>query len=288
MPNPLFCIICGYERGGTTLVSELLRQHPGIDGRFEGGFLLAKNLAEFVNYDPYAANVKRFWGISQADLEYICQADAWMEGYKRLIERSNIPNKDVSIYDKTPLYMQYLGVVLKKVDVPAICVVRDPRALFWSHKKRWPETMGIQKGEGSGTNKQHSSLTSNLRGKLYHLLKKPRRLKKFVENYLRYASGWQDANRLFPNRILLVQHEELCTHPFDAAKRIYNFLELRFKEAYLFLPQTSNQYVGRTGIRDDVVWEYRSYLSEWEQHKLLRSTRAYADWHWHHNQKTIP
>lgn len=35
-------VVYGYERGGTSLIAELLRQHPALDGGFEGGFLLGK------------------------------------------------------------------------------------------------------------------------------------------------------------------------------------------------------------------------------------------------------
>ena len=36
------CLICGYEMSGTTVLSELIRHHPAIDGRFEIGFFCSK------------------------------------------------------------------------------------------------------------------------------------------------------------------------------------------------------------------------------------------------------
>ena len=44
---PLHCILCGFAQGGTTLISEFVRQHPCIDGRFEIGLMLAESPGKF-------------------------------------------------------------------------------------------------------------------------------------------------------------------------------------------------------------------------------------------------
>ena len=49
--NPLFALVCGFEHSGTTLVSEILRQHPQLDSGFEGGFLLNNEAKEFFHED---------------------------------------------------------------------------------------------------------------------------------------------------------------------------------------------------------------------------------------------
>jgi hypothetical protein len=124
--NPLLCIICGYECSGTTLVSELVRQHPGVDGRFECGFLLVEKMTEFIDLEPYASNLKRDWGVTQESLEYICQAPTWLDAYCRLRERAAIPSRNVQLYDKTPLYLRDLQAVLGKADVPSAKPARLP------------------------------------------------------------------------------------------------------------------------------------------------------------------
>jgi len=266
-------------------VAELIRQHPKIDGRFEGGFLLADRLVEFVDFEPYAGNVQRFWNISEADLAYVCQAESWQECYQRLAERSDIPGKEVCIYDKTPIYMRYLNTVLSKVDVPVICMVRDPRAVYWSQKKRWPEFGGDIHSQNTPTDMKRQSTETGLVNRLKMFALSIKRQWNFLGNYLAYAQGWQQANRIFHDRILLVQFEQLCTNPSEEAQRIYNFLGLAFQESYLALSETSNQYVARNGISVDVVGEYRSHLSRWEQRYILLATQAFTGWHWHSNSK---
>jgi len=282
--KPLYCIVCGFERGGTTLIAELIRQHPKVDGRFEGGFLLAETIADFVDLEPYASNVKRFWHISQESLEYICQAPSWQNAYKRLIERSDIPNKSVSVYDKTPKYMQLLKTILKKVHVPAVCVVRDPRALYWSHQKRWQNDGGNsdRKTKDHRNNQKRSVLLGAvIRLKRYlrhrHILSLA---ENFSRYYVNYGKGWRDAQDSFGDRILLVQHEQLCTNPLKETKRIFDFLGLAFEDEYVYLPQTDNPYVARGGISVDVVREYQSGLPRRFQNELLEKTKEFSFWHW--------
>ena len=49
----LLCLVCGFERGGTTALSEVLRQVPGVEAGFEGGFLLAGDPGSFPAVEPY-------------------------------------------------------------------------------------------------------------------------------------------------------------------------------------------------------------------------------------------
>ena len=51
-------IICGYERGGTTLISEWLRR-SGFSSYFEIGCLLCKKSSSFPKLDPYFAQLTK-------------------------------------------------------------------------------------------------------------------------------------------------------------------------------------------------------------------------------------
>jgi len=114
--NPLKAIICGYERGGTSLIAELLRQHPDLDGGFEGGFLLGKRPRDFLSISPYRSNVKLGWGITEEELRHACDTDSWQEVYRRLREKAGeIHDRRVWLFDKTPKYMEALPKVLRKV-----------------------------------------------------------------------------------------------------------------------------------------------------------------------------
>jgi len=242
--NPLYCIICGFERSGTTVVAELLRQHPKIDGRFECGFLLAKNPADFLYFEGYVKNLE-FWGVTREDIAYICQAENWAEAYRRLLERSNI---NVWLYDKTPRYMPYLRMVMAKVEVPCITTVRDPRAVYWSYKKRIETD-----------------------------------LKEFCDSYIWYARAWKTTVEQYPERLLLVRHEQLCTEPVRESRRIYDFLGLEFRPEYILLQESAyNTYIYRSGggISPETIHEYRGNITAEVEDYILEQTSEFACWHW--------
>jgi hypothetical protein len=46
----LAVIMAGFEHSGTTMASELLRQHPVLDNGFEGGMLLKASPREFIGF----------------------------------------------------------------------------------------------------------------------------------------------------------------------------------------------------------------------------------------------
>lgn len=82
----LFCIICGPEQSGTTMLSSLICQHPDIDGRFEIGFYMNECLAEF-KYEAegrWVEHLQRRWGLSDKDVSYILTAKNHQQAYVRL------------------------------------------------------------------------------------------------------------------------------------------------------------------------------------------------------------
>jgi hypothetical protein len=97
---------------------------------------------------------------------------------------------------------------------------------------------------------------------------------------LQYAREWQEANKLFPNRILVVQYEEICSNPKEETQRVFDFLGLAFKAEYLDFPTPPDIYVNRGGVRKNYIFEYREGLSEQAQNRLLWNTRQFSEWHW--------
>lgn len=230
------------------MLSELIRQHPSIDGRFEIGFLLEERIADFYREDNlHVEFVRSFWGVSDACLrDYVCKASSWADAYRRLIECSVVDNNAL-IYDKTPGYMSMLNKVLAKVDAPCVALVRDPRAILCSTRKR------------------HDLATEA-----------------FYKHYRWYAKGLSRALKRCPQRILLVQYEQLCLAPRREARRIYDFLELDFDDAYVALPGLVAKHNNVHGaISDDFVFEYRQKLSQSDQALLLRKLAKYRQWQFH-------
>jgi len=241
----LKCIICGFEHGGTTMLSELIRQHPAVDGRFEIGFLLKDRIADFYREDNlHVEFLRSFWGVSDACLrDYICKASSWAEAYRRLVECSVVDN-DALIYDKTPGYMSMLNKVLAKVDAPCVALMRDPRAILCSTRKR------------------------------HHLTTEA-----FYKHYRWYAKGLVRALKRSPQRILVVQYERLCLEPRREAKRVYDFLGLDLQEDYITLPELAPKHDNVHGaISDNFVFEYREKLSKADQELLLGKLAKYRQW----------
>jgi hypothetical protein len=252
---PLKAILCGYERGGTSLIAELLRQHPDLDGGFEGGFLLGKSPRDFLSISPYRSNVKLGWGISEEELQHACDTDSWQEVYRRLREKAGeIRDKRVWLFDKTPKYMEALPKVLRKVpDIPCIVVVRDPRAVLWSWAKR------------SGMDTE-SWIREHLRAS--------------CKRYVRYGKGWQAAIKAgLASRILLLRYEAFCADPAQWAERLFGFLGLEFHEAFMqFHPRFPNVYGNRPA--QQYIYEYKGHFPEKLCRKILSRTKRLRDWHW--------
>jgi hypothetical protein len=253
--QPLKAIVCGYERGGTSLIAELLRQHPDLDGGFEGGFLLARRPKDFLSVSPYRSNVKLGWGITEEELRYACQADSWHEVYLRLREKAQvIRDKRVLLFDKTPKYMETLPRVLRKVpDIPCVVVVRDPRAVLWS----WARRTGMDTTTWVGE-----------------------QLRASCKRYVRYGKGWQAAIKagLGP-RMLLIRYEAFCADPKPWAERLFGFLGLEFQESFMhFDPRFPNVYGNRP--QQEYINEYRGHFSERTCGEILSRTKRFRDWHW--------
>ena len=284
LKQPLYCIICGYERGGTTLVSEIIRQHPKLDGRFEIGFLLADTPQNFRSLKAYVFNLKSRWGLNDEDVDYICQAPDFIEAYRRLIECSNLPDKEINIYDKTPRYMERLPSIMQRVDVPVVCVVRDPRAVYYSMIKREPPK-NLKLGRWRRlyrllTHRFMPSLVRRITQSVFEFRRDRLHIIEFCERYLNRAKSYHQAKQQYPDRILLVQYESLCLNQEDETRKIYDFLNLDFDKSFLQFPTRPNLYVDRGGIRKDLINEYRGNLPRWKEKAILRRTRSAAAWHW--------
>ncbi|MDJ0554513.1 MAG: sulfotransferase [Microcoleaceae cyanobacterium MO_207.B10] len=258
--NPLFALVCGFEHSGTTLVSEILRQHPHLDSGFEGGFLLNNEAKEFLTTEPFYTTSKKGWGLKDEDLSYICDADNWAEVYLRIRERAEvIKNKNALLFDKTPRYMQKLPHVLERVpDIPCIVIVKDIRSVFWSSYKRTKMTI-------DEWYKKIFKRTCN------HTLSYARSCKKAIEKGLE-------------ERILLIRYEELCLDQKTQVKKIFNFLGLEFQESYLTFnhPKYKNVYGGK--ISTQYLTEYKGSLPEYICEEILELTSEYSDWLWFEKQ----
>lgn len=130
-------IICGMEHTGTTLISDLFRQVPGLDSGFECGVLLRENPVDFQTLEPFADNMTRGWGITREQLSECCDVEDHTEFYDRLVNCATVlPEGTTAIFDKTPRYLYALTAVLERSTAPVVISFKDPKAIVCSDFKR--------------------------------------------------------------------------------------------------------------------------------------------------------
>ena len=249
MSNPLVAIVCGYERGGTTLVSEILRQHPQLNSGFEGGLLLSDNPHDFRKLEPYVTSLKISWGVNDEELEYICSGAGWQDIFSRLLEKSR--NVDGQfIFDKTPKYMEFLPEVMSRVDVPCIVIVRDPRALFFS----WAKRSGLSIEDWC---KRH--------------------LRAAITRYKKYAHGLKSAQARYKERILVVQYESLCENPMVETQRLMEFIGFDFDPAFVRFANPQ-QNIRENNVSSKFMYEYKNQFSDETCSTITSQLREFKAW----------
>ena len=200
----LAAIVCGYEKSGTTLISGMLRDQPGLGAGFEGGLLLAASPRAFRRETFHYLLMGREWGLTAAELHEVTDTEDFEEGYRRLRELSPvIADKSVRLVDKTPAYMRELDQVLDRYpDTKCVVSVRDPRALFNS----WAGVLTTHPGG------EDSYINANF--------------DYFVDRFTSYAQGYRRASAAHPRRVMLVKMEELTQSPAASFAGIFSFLSL--------------------------------------------------------------
>lgn len=128
-------ILTGYEHGGTTLLSEIFRAN-GFEGGFECGVLLGSTPAALPGISPFWERFPESWNVTHAQCEAAIAGD-FAQFYDRLCADA-FPTHRGGFFDKTPAYMQRLGLCLQRAPFAkgAVVIHRDPRSVFLSMARR--------------------------------------------------------------------------------------------------------------------------------------------------------
>jgi len=245
-------VICGVEHSGTTLLSEIFRQVDGLDAGFEVGVLLTDNPREFRNYHPFIDQMPEGWGLTEEDLDYICDTDSFETFYERLYERSKVIKKPCEIFDKTPRYAWALDTVMEKYNGKFICTYKDPRALVWSNYKRYA--------------KQNEDFIRWVEDNLPTF---KRYWLKIYNNYQKFKNN---------NNVRLISLEDLTLNTKNVLKDLFDFIEVHFKLDYLFLSKPRYSHVRADYISIKIAFEYRYNLKKEEMKIIEEYFRDLAEW----------
>ncbi len=255
--KPLAFIIGGFEHSGTTLVSEILRQHPMLDSAFEGGLLLPRELSEFPRMEPFAKNFKNGWKVSEGQLEEICKAPNVSKAYSLLRTHSGIlKSRSVMLFDKTPRYMAKLPEILFRVkDVKAVVMVRDMRSIIDSTFSR--SKMGLNEWiEG-----------------VYPITRR---------HTLSYLDGLSVAlsDPSTAQRVMVVRYEDLVLSQRAKAKEIFDFLGYQFDEQYLSFEGVRYKNVYGSSVSNSFITKYRENLTPEFIEQIKSDFAGYAEYFW--------
>ena len=239
-------IVCGFERGGTTLLSDWLRR-SGFFSYFEIGCLLCEEASSFPKLDPYFEQLKKDISKQGYD-ETKINSSSYESIYKSIF--SDITTSNLKTFDKTPKYMSCLRLVKERSSFckKYIVVTRDPRSLFYSWAKRINSKKGI------------SELIE-------------RNLKDFAHRYYVYYFG--SIAYIEDKDVFFLKHEDMCLNPIETIKNLSKFLEIEMNTHKILTEKSKYQNVEK-GLNFSKPFEALNLLEIDLQEKILESTQKAA------------
>lgn len=241
-------ILCGYERGGTTVLSELFRSNKYESG-FECGVLMCKQPYDFIDCKPYVDMLSPGWGIDPSLIKSVCKG-SFEFFYAQLTEKSSLSFLNKRVFDKTPIYMKHLGRALHRTGfINKACVIhRDPRSVFVSWAKR--------------RKRQDQSIEQHIAEKL----------DSFCAHYLSYFIG--SAAHMESANVLFIPFEDFVTREHLYCKAIGIFAT-----GSEFVKRNTNsrfENVKGNGMDSSKVFEYKKHLTSELQEEILNKTQLAA------------
>lgn len=243
-------VVGGIEHSGTTLVSDLFRQVPGVDSGFEVGVLMKESPREFRSFDPFIGHMNEGWGLTDSDLDVICDTDSFDEFYDRLRAHADEIDDDAVLFDKTPRYLKRLDEVLDRSGVPAVMTFKDPRSIVASDFKR--------------------SKTDDFDGWYAEYYgPKAHYMKSLYRNY---------ENHRDDSRVAFASLEQISINTEATLKRIFDHVGLTFEHRYLLFKDLKFQNTLSNFIDMTVPFKYLNVLTEEQQDRIVEDFSFCPDW----------
>ena len=247
-------VICGMEHSGTTLISDLFRQVPGIDAGFEVGVLLCPSPKEFEGFDPFFTNMIGGWKLTKEELAEACHAANFDGFYARVQALSKVLQPGTTdIIDKTPRYFSRLDDCMNRADVPFIASFKDPRSIVFSDFRR----------------SQNDDFDA-----WYPDYLEPKHLYVVEECYQNY----QKARARNEGKVAFVALEALCMDTRATCERLFKHVGLEFKTEYMILEDQRHGDPRPNGISPRLPFEYKKHLTDGQQRRIMDDFAECGDW----------
>ncbi len=245
-------VICGVEHSGTTLVSDLFRQVPGLDSGFETGVLLSPSPRQFLQEMPFAENILGGWCISQEELEACCDTESFAQFYDRIAAVSRCIEPGCrTVFDKTPRYFSQLSGCLAKTQVPFIVTYKDPRSIVFSDYVR---------AGRPGFDAWFEDYAGPKLGYMQHL-------------YGIYCGVAAE-----DPRVLRVGLESLCMQPRVVSEAMFAHCGYAFSIRYLLLEHLRYHHTRAATISPRIPFEYLEVFSAGQLRLIVRWFSGLGGW----------
>ena len=192
-------VVCGMEHAGTTLLAQLLRQHPHIETGYEVGALMHQSIEQFWNNtgvwkqynDPnYRYGLEQGWKLGDVGRQAVRSAKDWQNFYGQLHAHSPlVRDKRSYLIDKTPPYQAVIDNIATRFDVPIVIIIKDPVLLFDSWYRRH-QTQVIA----------------------------------MAQYYAGRAAATQRAKQLFPDQVFIIAYEDLVRFPGRVMDKVFTHI----------------------------------------------------------------
>jgi sulfotransferase family protein len=250
-------VICGMEHSGTTLLSDLFRQVPGIDAGFEVGVLLCSSPKEFEGFDPrgdpFFDNMLEGWGLTREELTEACHAEDFDGFYARVKASSKVLRPGTTdIFDKTPRYLRFLDDCMSRADVPFIATFKDPRSIVFSDFAR-------------SENKDFDA---------WYPAYLPAKRQYLTRSYQSY----QKVRARNEGKVAFVALESLCMDARASCERLFKHVGLEFKTEYVLLSNQRYYQTRANSISARIPFEYKEHLSDGQQRRIMDDFAECEDW----------
>ncbi|MFC1576990.1 methyltransferase domain-containing protein [Candidatus Omnitrophota bacterium] len=206
-------VVCGFERGGTTITSQLAAQHAEVFSGFEVGALFCKTPKEWLNSkNPWMNGMFwDYWPMRSETAIKLKSAKTWSDFYRLLKDDAGT----AYILDKTPRYQEKLVEILTRYNrLKAIVVIKKPILLYhsWLKYKKGP-------------------------------------LDCFIEDYRNRMRETELALELFPHRVLLINFEDVIVNTASTKNKMLDFLGLKREPVLPF--NTTLKFIRSAHIQKD-------------------------------------